>query len=160
MILISILASLSINAQEITGHWYGVLKGQGIQFRLVFNVIKIDKEYSLTIEIPDQGIKNILADKMTFENQKVIFEVSNLRVTDIEVLRLHYAKTLHHWLLRFQQNRQEIAQILGEEFCLMWEFYLAVSEVAFVFSDLVVYQFQLAKKHGPVPITRDYLHKE
>jgi cyclopropane-fatty-acyl-phospholipid synthase len=87
-------------------------------------------------------------------------EVSNLRVTDIEVLRLHYAKTLHHWLLRFQQNRQEIAQILGEEFCLMWEFYLAVSEVAFVFSDLVVYQFQLAKKHGPVPITRDYLHKE
>jgi cyclopropane-fatty-acyl-phospholipid synthase len=86
-------------------------------------------------------------------------ELSNLRVTDIEVLRLHYAKTLHNWLLRFQQHRHEIVQILGEEFCLMWEFYLAASEVSFVFSDLVVYQFQLTKKHGPVPITRDYLYK-
>jgi len=86
-------------------------------------------------------------------------ELSNLRITDVEVLRKHYALTLHHWQLRFQQHRHEIAEILDEEFCLMWEFYLAICEVAFVFSDLVVYQLQLAKKHGPVPITRDYLYK-
>jgi len=86
-------------------------------------------------------------------------EQSALAVTDIEVLRLHYAHTLRHWQSRFQQHRKEIAKILDEEFCLMWEFYLAASEVAFVFSDLVVYQLQLAKKHGSVPITRDYLYK-
>lgn len=86
-------------------------------------------------------------------------EQSNLVVTDVEVLRLHYAYTLHHWQQRFQQQRQDIAKIVNEEFCLMWEFYLAASEVAFVYSDLVVYQFQLAKRHGPVPITRDYLHE-
>lgn len=85
-------------------------------------------------------------------------EQSNLMVTDVEVLRLHYARTLHHWQSRFQQNRDAIAKIMNEEFCLMWEFYLAVCEIAFVFSDLVVYQLQLAKNHGPVPITRDYLH--
>jgi cyclopropane-fatty-acyl-phospholipid synthase len=86
-------------------------------------------------------------------------EQSALAVTDIEVLRLHYAYTLNHWQSRFQQHRDDIKKILDEEFCLMWEFYLAACEVAFVFSDLVVYQFQLAKKHGTVPITRDYLYK-
>ncbi len=85
-------------------------------------------------------------------------EQSNLALSDLEVLRLHYAKTLHHWQDRFQQHRQEISEILSEEFCLMWEFYLAASEISFVFSDLVVYQLQVAKKHGPVPITRDYLY--
>lgn len=85
-------------------------------------------------------------------------EQSNLAVTDIEVLRLHYAKTLHHWQLRFQAQRHEIAELLDEEFCLMWEFYLAACEIAFVFSDLVVYQLQLSKTHGPVPITRNYLY--
>ena len=41
----------------------------------------------------------------------------------------------------------------------MWEFYLAACEVAFEYSDLVVYQIQLAKKHGIVPTIRNYLYK-
>ncbi len=87
-------------------------------------------------------------------------EESDLLATDIEALRLHYAKTLHHWHARFQSARADIAKKLSEEFCLMWEFYLAACEVSFEYSDLVVYQFQLAKKHGVVPITRDYLYSK
>ena len=48
---------------------------------------------------------------------------------------------------------------MQEEFCRMWEFYLAACEAAFRFSDLVVYQLQLAKRHGVVPVTRDYLYR-
>ena len=86
-------------------------------------------------------------------------ETSRLRATDIEVWRLHYADTLHHWYERFQQHRDEIAGLMQEEFCRMWEFYLAVCEAAFRASDLVVYQYQLAKHHGVVPTTRDYLYR-
>jgi cyclopropane-fatty-acyl-phospholipid synthase len=85
-------------------------------------------------------------------------EGSRLRMTDVEVWRLHYARTLNHWYERFQQNRAEIHDLMSEEFCRTWEFYLASCEAAFEFSDLVVYQLQLAKQHGSVPLTRDYLY--
>ena len=84
-------------------------------------------------------------------------EQSAMFTTDVEVLRLHYAWTLHAWLDRFRANRQEILASMGEEFCRMWEFYLAACEAAFEYANLVVYQFQLARRHGVVPVTRDYL---
>jgi len=77
---------------------------------------------------------------------------------DIETLRLHYAWTLHHWYRRFTANRPQIAARMGERFCRMWEFYLAICEASFAHADLVVYQQQLAVRHGSVPITRDYLY--
>ena len=86
-------------------------------------------------------------------------EKSGLITTDLEVLRLHYAKTLRHWYERFQKNRGSIAQLTDEQFCRMWEFYLCICEVAFEYSNLVVYQMQLTKTHGVVPITRDYLYQ-
>ncbi len=85
-------------------------------------------------------------------------EKSQLMLTDIEVLRLHYAKTLRAWFDRFQLHRNEISKQLGEEFCRMWEFYLAICEVSFECSNLVVFQLQLARQHYVVPITRDHLY--
>lgn len=79
-------------------------------------------------------------------------------ITDIEVLRLHYAWTLRHWFERFQQSRAQISARLGERFCRIWEFYLAACEMSFIHADLVVFQLQLAKQHQIVPITRDYLY--
>jgi cyclopropane-fatty-acyl-phospholipid synthase len=86
-------------------------------------------------------------------------ERSRLKTTDAEVWRLHYAGTLQAWYERFQQNREEIVSIMGEEFFRMWEFYFVSCEAAFRYSDLVVYQLQLAKQHGAVPITRDYQYR-
>jgi len=85
-------------------------------------------------------------------------EQSRLRITDVEVWRLHYANTLQHWYERFQTNRQDIGAQMGEAFCRMWEFYLASCEAAFRHSDLVVYQLQLARQHSSVPLSRDYLY--
>jgi cyclopropane-fatty-acyl-phospholipid synthase len=84
-------------------------------------------------------------------------EKTGLMITDIEVLRLHYAHTLGEWYRRFQSHRKETAERLGERFARMWEFYLASCEASFRFWDLVVFQVQMARQHGAVPITRDYL---
>jgi len=80
-----------------------------------------------------------------------------LIVTDVEILRLHYAETLRHWRQRFDAHRDEIRELYDERFCRMWEFYLAGSEMSFREGELMVFQIQLAKKHGAVPLTRDYI---
>ncbi len=87
-------------------------------------------------------------------------EEGNLVQTDIEVLRLHYAYTLRAWFDRFQENREEIKKRMGERFCRMWEFYLAICDISFRCSDLVVYQQQLAPGNSAVPIARDYMYRQ
>jgi len=77
---------------------------------------------------------------------------------DVEVLRLHYAETLHHWRKRFAANRDKAVRLYDEKFCRMWEFYLAASETSFRYMDNVVFQVQLAKERGAVPLTRDYMY--
>jgi cyclopropane-fatty-acyl-phospholipid synthase len=82
---------------------------------------------------------------------------SGLIIADIEVLRLHYAKTLRAWRERFLANWDKAAGIRDERFCRMWEFYLAGSEVAFRYQGLVVFQVQLVKRIDALPLTRDYM---
>ena len=85
-------------------------------------------------------------------------ERAGLWVTDIEILRLHYAETLKAWRERFEANRAEIAALYDERFCRMWEFYLCLSEVAFRHRGCMVFQIQLSKRVDAVPLTRDYIH--
>jgi cyclopropane-fatty-acyl-phospholipid synthase len=84
-------------------------------------------------------------------------EKARLYVTDIEVLRIHYADTLKHWRERFLARRDEVARLYDERFCRMWEFYLALCEVGFRFRTNMVMQVQLSKKVDAVPLTRDYM---
>ncbi|MGX5637456.1 class I SAM-dependent methyltransferase [Brevundimonas diminuta ATCC 11568] len=84
-------------------------------------------------------------------------ERAGLWVTDMEVLRLHYAETLRHWRERFLARRGEALAMYDERFCRMWEFYLACSEVAFRELGHMVFQLQLTKKQTAAPLSRDYL---
>ncbi|MGF7006068.1 cyclopropane-fatty-acyl-phospholipid synthase [Aminobacter sp. BE322] len=86
-------------------------------------------------------------------------EKSGLMVTDVEILRLHYAETLKHWRERFLANRDKAKAIYDERFCRMWEFYLAASEASFRWQDLMVFQIQLAHRNDILPVTRDYIGK-
>lgn len=86
-------------------------------------------------------------------------ERSGMWVTDVEVLRLHYAETLRHWSERFAAERETARMLYDERFCRMWEFYLAVCEMAFRNGRLMVFQIQLAKRRDAVPLTRDYIAK-
>jgi cyclopropane-fatty-acyl-phospholipid synthase len=87
-------------------------------------------------------------------------ERSGLVLSDLEVLRLHYAETLRAWRQRFLANWDKASAILGEQFCRMWEFYLSGSETAFRYQGLVVFQLQLTKRLEALPLTRDYMFEE
>jgi cyclopropane-fatty-acyl-phospholipid synthase len=84
-------------------------------------------------------------------------EQAGLFTTDIEILRLHYAKTLAHWRRRFAASRDAIATLYDERFCRMFEFYLSGSELAFRFNGHMNFQIQLAPSLQAVPLTRDYM---
>ena len=84
-------------------------------------------------------------------------ERCGLIVTDVEILRLHYAETLKAWRNRFCRNWKKAAALYDERFCRMWEFYLASSEMTFRYGNQVVFQIQLAKRLDAAPITRDYM---
>ena len=84
-------------------------------------------------------------------------ERAGLWVTDVEVLRLHYAETLRHWSDRFAQGRERARALYDERFCRMWEFYLAACEAGFRNGRTMVFQLQLAHRRDAVPLTRSYL---
>jgi cyclopropane-fatty-acyl-phospholipid synthase len=87
-------------------------------------------------------------------------ERAGLLVTDIEILRLHYAETLKHWRERFLAHRDDLEKVYDARFVRMWEFYLAASEMSFREQNLMVSQIQITKRQGVVPITRDYIARE
>jgi cyclopropane-fatty-acyl-phospholipid synthase len=87
-------------------------------------------------------------------------ERAGLLVTDVEVLRLHYAETLKAWRARFLAHSEEVERLYDARFTRMWEFYLASSEMAFRHQNMMVMQIQLTKVQGVVPLTRDYIGRE
>ncbi len=84
-------------------------------------------------------------------------ERAGLMVTDVEVLRLHYAETLREWRRRFLLHKDEVTQKYGDVFVRMWNFYLASSELSFRHGLHNVFQIQITKRQDVVPLTRDYL---
>lgn len=87
-------------------------------------------------------------------------EKAGLLVTDIEILRLHYAETLKAWRQRFLAHRDTVERIYDVRFARMWEFYLAAAEMAFREQAMMVFQIQLTRQQGVVPMTRDYMIRE
>ncbi len=84
-------------------------------------------------------------------------ENAGLWVTDIEILRLHYAETLRAWRRRFEANRQAIVDLYDERFARMWEFYLVGSELFFRRLGGMNFQIQMARERDAAPLTRDYI---
>ena len=84
-------------------------------------------------------------------------EHSGLWVTDIEILRPHYADTLRHWQERFQASRDTARALYDERFCRMWEFYLASCEMSFRTGRMMVFQILFARNRDAVPRTRAYM---
>lgn len=86
-------------------------------------------------------------------------ERSKLWVTDIEILRLHYAFTLKRWRELFLANWDKVAALYNERFCRMWDVYLVGTELFFSRQDGFIFQIQLAKDRWAVPLTRDYIYE-
>ncbi|MDG5750931.1 cyclopropane-fatty-acyl-phospholipid synthase [Qipengyuania sp. XHP0211] len=84
-------------------------------------------------------------------------ETSRLIHSDIETLRLHYAKTLREWYARCEANRAAIVDLYDERFYRMWTFYLAGATAAFEWGGMGNYQIQYVRDRRALPITRDYM---
>lgn len=97
------------------------------------------------------------ADLPALSEVMTAVEPLGLMVTDVEILRLHYAETLRKWRERFMARREEAARIYDERFCRMWELYLAMCELGFRYQELVVFQIQLTRSLEALPLTRDYM---
>lgn len=114
---------------------------------------------------PEAGVTNAWIDKYIFPGgyspalSEVLpaIERAGLIVTDIEILRLHYAETIRHWRDRFRAARADIAELYDERFCRMFEFYLGIAEQSFRARRQFIFQVQLAKRVDVLPITRDYI---
>jgi cyclopropane-fatty-acyl-phospholipid synthase len=90
-----------------------------------------------------------------------ICEAWNFSVLDVENLRLHYAKTLEHWLARFDKSKQRVAEMFGPEFVRTWRLYLAGSIAGFRVGTLQLFQLLFARSAcRRIPITRSHLYKE
>ncbi|MEJ2140838.1 MAG: cyclopropane-fatty-acyl-phospholipid synthase [Gammaproteobacteria bacterium] len=88
-----------------------------------------------------------------------IFEPHNLEEQDVENLRLHYAKTLEHWLSRFEYNIDTIKEMLGEEFIRTWRLYLAGSIAAFTTGELQLFQILFNRQgYNKLPWSRAYMY--
>ena len=82
---------------------------------------------------------------------------SRLIASDVEILRLHYAYTLRHWLKRTIAARARIEALYDARFFRMWEFYLAGGIVMFEHGAGCNYQIQYVRDRNALPITRDYM---
>lgn len=84
-------------------------------------------------------------------------EKTSLKITDIEIMRLHYAKTLAAWRDAFEANKSQLADIYDERFIRLWRFYLLACENYFAHGCGMVFQIQLTHRQDAVPLTRAYI---
>jgi cyclopropane-fatty-acyl-phospholipid synthase len=88
-----------------------------------------------------------------------IFEPWDLSVLDVENLRPHYARTLEHWLARFEKAEPEVSRMFDENFTRTWRLYLAGSLVAFRVGTMQLFQITIAGPEAPrIPWTRASLY--
>ena len=80
LIIYTLLLTLTTYGQDITGQWHGVLKVQGIQLRVVFNINSIDNNFVSTMDSPDQNAKGISVTTTSFESPALKLNISNLGV--------------------------------------------------------------------------------
>jgi cyclopropane-fatty-acyl-phospholipid synthase len=97
----------------------------------------------------------------TLREMMDIFEPSGFSVLDVENLRLHYARTLEHWLERFERVRPRVAAMFDEKFVRAWRLYLAGSIAAFSGGDLQLFQVLFARPDkNDLPWSRAHLYQK
>jgi cyclopropane-fatty-acyl-phospholipid synthase len=89
-----------------------------------------------------------------------VLQRQNLSVVDVENLRLHYARTLQHWLERFEDRVELIERMYDESFVRMWRLYLASAQACFRSGDLQLFQITFARaRDNTWPLTRAGLYE-
>lgn len=94
----------------------------------------------------------------TLREMMEIFEPYDLSVLDIENLRLHYARTLEQWLMRFEENREKVEGMFDDRFVRTWRLYLSGAIANFTVGNLQLFQVVFTRsRNNQVPWTRSHL---
>ncbi len=84
-------------------------------------------------------------------------EKYRLMATDIEILRVHYAKTIRQWYANCIEHKDAIIEMYDQRFFNMWTFYLAGAATVFEHGGMCNFQIQYARSRHALPLTRDYI---
>ena len=88
-----------------------------------------------------------------------ILEPWGLSVLDVENLRLHYARTLEHWLERYEQSAESVQAMFDSRFFRAWRLYLAGSIAAFSTGALQLFQILFSRpQRNDLPWSRAHLY--
>ncbi|MCD2259163.1 serine hydrolase domain-containing protein [Psychroserpens luteolus] len=79
-ILVVLCITTTLNAQDITGKWYGLLEIPGNSLRIHLTINKSADNYSAIMMSPDQSNQEIPVSSLSFENPKLTVEVTDLQV--------------------------------------------------------------------------------
>jgi cyclopropane-fatty-acyl-phospholipid synthase len=97
----------------------------------------------------------------TLREMMMIFEPYDLSVLDVENLRLHYARTLEHWLQRYEASEPEVEQMFDAHFVRAWRLYLASSIASFTSGSLQLFQVLFARPQlNGLPWSRAHLYRD
>jgi cyclopropane-fatty-acyl-phospholipid synthase len=96
----------------------------------------------------------------TLREMMAVLEPAGLSVVDVENLRPHYAKTLEHWLARFEDHVNDIRFLYDQPFVRAWRLYLAGSLTAFLSGWLQLFQVVFTRTGNAIPWSRAYLYAQ
>ncbi|MGH8120704.1 MAG: class I SAM-dependent methyltransferase, partial [Gammaproteobacteria bacterium] len=90
-----------------------------------------------------------------------VFEPYSFSILDVENLRLHYARTLGHWLARYEKNMQTFRDKYDESFIRGWRLYLAGSQAAFTAGTMQLFQVLFTRpRNNKLPWSRSYIYTD
>lgn len=97
----------------------------------------------------------------TVGNIQRVMERCRFEILDVEGLRLHYAKTLRHWVQRLEQGHSKALESVNEASYRVWRLYMAASALEFESGSLGLYQI-LSRRRAPgvsgLPMTRHFMY--
>lgn len=97
----------------------------------------------------------------TVREMMEVLEPFRFAVLDVENLRQHYARTLEHWLARYEQHADEVHAMFDEPFVRAWRLYLSGSVAAFRSGALQLFQVLFNRTGaGDVAWTRAVLYRD
>src|SRR3989337_4124902 len=84
-------------------------------------------------------------DLVSVSDALVVAETAGFEVRDVEGLREHYARTLHLWVQRIEERRDEAVVLVGEGKYRTWRTFMASCAYAFADPPVNAVQAPLAK---------------
>lgn len=94
----------------------------------------------------------------TLREIMAVLEPEGFTVLDVENLRLHYAKTVEHWLHRFEHHHDHIQKMFDESFVRAWRLYLSGCIANFRIGSLQLFQVVFSRPaNNQLPWTRSHL---